>query len=308
MIRIKKYLSIVRQKPAVIPRVAKAMLKTWLLGRQALRGAEFAVTYRCQATCEKCSTRTLIQDNREELSVQQIVMISQKLVKAGAVLIDLTGGEPFLRKDLVEIVGELNRLPVILSVATNGLLVDEQRIKALSKAGLHVLQFGLSSPDAEEHDAIIGVPGGHGRILNAIGLARKAGMNVLLNTVVTRELLYSGKLARLVDWAQAHSCFLSMILPANVGGWNNKNVCLNQDDYKEIKKWLKHPFVTTDTETCYRKGGCPAGKEKVYISPYGDLFPCPFIQQRAGDLLKGDFQEIWRSMHSAKYDHCVNIR
>lgn len=307
MSRVKKFFSIVSQKPAVVPRVARALALTYLTGKAQLRGAELAVTYRCQATCDKCSTRSLIQNGRPEMSVEQVAAIANMLSRAGAVLIDLTGGEPLLRRDIDDIVRRLSRLPVILSMATNGLLLNEERLRSFKKNGLHVIQFGLSSPEASEHDAVIGVPGGYGRITDAIELTRRQGMEVLINTVVTKELLHSDKLGRMVRWAQERSCFLSLIMPASVGGWAGRSVGLDKDDYEKIKVWLKQPFVTTDTETCYQKNMCPAGKEKVYISAYGDLYPCPFIQQKAGNLFEGDFKKLWRSMHNVCYDRCVNV-
>lgn len=307
MNRVKKYLSIICKKPVVVPRIARALAMTYLTGKMQFRGAELAVTYQCQATCDKCSTRSLIQKGRPEMTVEQIAAIANTLARAGAVLIDLTGGEPLLRRDIDDIVCRLSRLPVILSMATNGLLLNEARLRSLRNNGLHVIQFGLSSPDASDHDAILGVPGGFDRIITAIELTRKLGMEVLINTVVTKEMLHSDKLGRLVRWAQGRSCFLSLIMPASVGGWAGRPVSLDKEDYLKIKAWLKQPFVTTDTETCYQKNKCPAGKEKVYISPYGDLYPCPFIQQKAGNLLESDFQKLWRSMQHACYDHCVNV-
>ena len=303
-----KYIRLVKQKPSVVTRVAKALFLTKVFKRKVLRGVEFAVTYQCQAKCEKCSSRGLIDSGRQEMSLEQILNISRQIVNAGAILINFTGGEPLLRNDIIHIIKTVSKMPVLVSLSTNGLLLTDTLLKELKEAGLNVLQIGLHSPNEEEHDAEVAVKGSYRSVLAGIKETRGLGIEVLINTVITREILYSERMIQLVHMAREYKSFLSMVLPAQVGGWKEKDVSLNHEDYKLIKKWLKSKFVTTDTESCYSRGICPAGTEKVYITPYGDMYPCPFIHEKQGNILNDNFIQLWKKMCTKRYSWCVNIK
>lgn len=302
-----KYLRLLKQKPSLITRGAKALFSSAVLNRTAIRGVEFAVTYKCQAKCSKCSCRGLIEENRQELHKGQILEISRQIVGAGALFINLSGGEPLLREDIYEIVAKLSKMPALISLATNALLFSEPNIRKLKAAGLNVVQINMSSPFSEEHDREIGFKGSHAKVAEGIRMAKRLGIDVLINLVATREVLYSDRMEKMAMIARQNKCLLSLVLPARVGGWSDEKVNLGSQDYELIKKWLKMNFVVTDTQSCYRKGRCPAGTEKVYISPYGDIYPCPFIHTKYGNILKRGFAVLWEEMNTAQHSRCANI-
>jgi len=310
MLKLAKYIKIIRQKPSIIYPALKALLKTNLLNKRVLRGADIAVTYHCQGKCKKCSCQDLIDKDRMEMSKEEVVQISKQIVSAGGILINLTGGEPLLRPDIGDIILSLRKIPAIISISTNALLLDERLLRNLRDVGLHVLQLNLSSPYSEEHDKEIGFAGSYKNVILTLRIARELGMNALLNTVVTKEILYSDRIKALANLAKEYGSYLSLILPAAVGGWEGKgDALLTQEDYSLIKDWLKLSFVTTDTKSCYRKGICPAGTEKIYVSPYGDVYPCPFMRQKIGNLLKDSLLQIRQNINiKMKYNGCINIK
>ena len=303
-----KYIALASRKPAIAFPAIKGMIKTNVFGKKVLRGAEIAVTYRCQAHCSKCSCRTLVDGRRQEMTRGSIIAVCREMVGLGCIFINVTGGEPLLRADIADIVADLSRMPVIVSLATNGLLLDDALFERLKHAGLDVIQFGISSSSAAEHDRETGIEGSFDTLLSRIRRAKGLNIEVLLNVVVTKEVLNSRRLKDLAQIASENACFLSLVLPAQVGGWRHDPVMLDQKDYSLVKQWLKKKFITMDTETCYRKGICPAGTEKVYISPYGDLYPCPFIHHKSGNLLELSFSRLWKQMHQNQYHQCVNVR
>jgi len=302
-----KYAKLIKNKPYILLRLAKALVKTKVFKKDVIRGMELAVTYQCQADCKKCSCRDLIDNSRRQMTVNEIVGISGQITGAGGVLINLTGGEPLLRNDILAIIEKLNKLPVIISLTTNGLLLTDTLISSLKAAGLDMLQISLNSPLKEEHDKEIGVSGSYGRTLSAIKEAREQNLGVFINTVVTKKILHSERMEKLANIAEESDSFLSLILPAKAGGWKDQEVNLNLQDYELIKKWLRLCFITTDTETCYHKGQCPAGTEKIYISPYGDIYPCPFIFKNYGNVLENGFIQLWEKMKADKHKVCVNL-
>ncbi len=310
MLRLARYMSIIRQKPSVIYPALKAFLKANLLDKRVLRGADIAVTYLCQGRCKKCSCQDLIEDNRPEMSKEEIAGIAKQVISAGGILINLTGGEPLLRPDIGDIIFSLRKMPAIISVSTNALLLDEKLLRNLKDAGLHVLQLNFSSPIPEEHDAEMGVAGSYQNVISIMQLAKEMGINILLNTVITKQILHSQRIKALADLAKENNVYLSLILPAAVGRWEgNRDPLLNQEDYDLLKDWLKLGFVTTDTKTCYKKGICPGGTEKIYISPYGDVYPCTFMRRKMGNFLKEDLSQIRKNMSTClDSTGCINIK
>jgi len=310
MLRLARYMSIIRQKPSVIYPALKAFLKANLLSKRVLRGVDIAVTYLCQGRCKKCSCQDLIEDNRPEMSKEEIAGIAKQVISAGGILINLTGGEPLLRPDIGDIIFSLHKMPAIVSVSTNALLLDERLLKNLRNAGLHVLQLNLSSPVPEEHDAEMGVAGSYKNVISVMQIAKETGTNILLNTVITKQILHSYRIKALVSLAKENNVYLSLILPAAVGRWKgNRDPLLSQEDYDLLKGWLRLSFVTTDTKTCYKKGICPGGTEKIYVSPYGDVYPCAFMRRKMGNLLKEDLSQIRKNMSIClEPTGCINIK
>lgn len=249
----------------------------------------------------------LLQENRQEMSGRDIYSLSKQITDAGGILINLTGGEPLLRQDLLSIVSQISRLPALISITTNGLLLTDSLLSDFKKSGLNILQISLSSPLEHEHDRQIGVEGSYKKVLSAIKEARRLGIEVLINTVITRDILYSDRMNKMVSLASGNDCFLSLVFPARVGGWKDEDVNLKAQDYKNIQKWLKLKFVTCDTESCFVKGRCPAGNEKIYISAYGDVLYCPFIHNKYGNILEEGFPKVWNGLELAKRDGCMNI-
>lgn len=309
MTHLKRYYNIIRKRKRIIPKALRGYALSAFRKRGVFRGAELAVTYDCQAGCPKCSCRSLIDDKRSELSTPEIIKIADEMVANKGILVDLTGGEPLLRKDIVEIVGQLARKPILVSMATNAIGMTPDLMRTLADAGLSVLQFGLASPISEEHDAEVGCKGAFDNIMRSIESANQNGISVLLNVVMTKDILHTERLEILETIAKETGSYISLIYPAPVGGWEgNDTVRLGEADYERINELLKKDYFTTDTVSSYKKGKCPAGSEKIYISPYGDVYPCPFIQQPFGNLRDYSLKKILKNMQAVDHKRCVNIR
>jgi len=303
-----QYMLLAKKKPYLVLKGVKGLLSTNFLNSKIIRGAEIAVTYDCQGKCEKCSCRLLVDKSKKELTLGQILNVCDKIADMGAILINITGGEPLLRSDVLEIVRGLRNMPVLVSLTTNGLLLDESMISDLKRAGLDVIQISLNSPYQIEHDEEIGIEGSYQKVLMGITKAKEAGIEVIINTVLTKKVLHTERMAKIVNIAQKNKSYLSLVFPARLGSWSDKDVSLNSEDYKIIKRWLKYKFITNDIKTSYKKGICPAGKEKIYINPYGDAYPCPFIHDKYGNILDEEVSRVWSKMNVLTNKECVNLR
>ncbi|MCZ7584487.1 MAG: SPASM domain-containing protein [Deltaproteobacteria bacterium] len=98
--------------------------------------------------------------------------------------------------------------------------------------------------------------------------------------------------------------------PCEVGGWDDDNVHLNAEETAHHRALMKIPHVRWEGSSNYFKAGCPAGIEKLYISPYGDVMPCNFTHIGFGNLTEKPLAVIWNDILTGSpfnkiHDHCL---
>ncbi len=158
---------------------------------RAITDLRISITDRCNYKCVYCRT-----GNEgavyAELPIEDYLRITRVFVSLGIEKIRLTGGEPLLRKGLIDLLHELNRLktldgaPLDLALTTNGHLLEEMA-EPLREAGLSRITVSMDAVDAEKFVRITRVPGSHERVLAGIRAAKRAGLDpVKVNCVLLR--------------------------------------------------------------------------------------------------------------------------
>lgn len=137
-----------------------------------------SLTDRCNFRCDYCC---LPQMNREEMSTAEWHRAIDELADAGMMRVSLMGGEPLVRKDIGELIDHLKARGVNVAMNTNGWFFPH-RMADVSK--LDLVCITLDGPkvlnDTQRH------VGAHDRVLEAIDLAKAAGVKVITMTVMTR--------------------------------------------------------------------------------------------------------------------------
>jgi cyclic pyranopterin phosphate synthase len=163
------------------------------LGR-VLRDLRISVIDRCNYRCPYCMPADIYGENFEWLprkhwlTAGEIKRIAGLFTQLGVTKLRITGGEPLLRKDIVEIVAGLSTIPGIddIALTTNGTLLAE-RAAALKAAGLERITISLDSMDKDVFSAMSGQRGELASVLAGIDAARDAGLApVKINVVVQR--------------------------------------------------------------------------------------------------------------------------
>jgi cyclic pyranopterin phosphate synthase len=165
------------------------------LGRP-LRDLRISVMDRCNFRCPYCMPQHTFHDgyrflaSAERLSFEEIVRLARLGARIGVRKLRLTGGEPLLRPNLPDLIGDLSGLTGIEDVAltTNGILLAKYATE-LKAAGLHRVTVSLDSLDPAVFARLSGGFGGVDQVLEGIDAARRAGLGpVKVNAVIQRGI------------------------------------------------------------------------------------------------------------------------
>ncbi len=150
-----------------------------------------SITDRCNYKCVYCRTGE-VGAQYPELAIEEYLRLIRLFVELGITKVRLTGGEPLLRRGLIELLKELGRLrtlsgdPLDLAITTNGHLL-ESLAAPLRDAGLHRVTVSMDAVDAPTFERITRIPGSFETVLRGVRAAREAGLNpVKINCVLLR--------------------------------------------------------------------------------------------------------------------------
>ena len=161
------------KSPRLGARIATGFVKGMLLKMPVLRSVELAINYECNAKCDMCYARDLLDIKKTNLSVGQIKSIWGQAHKLGAVHVNITGGEPLLEKDLVRIIKYFKPYKTIITINTNGVLLNEKKIDELEKARVDIIKISIDSPLPQEHDKSRGYKGCFESAVSALRYLKK---------------------------------------------------------------------------------------------------------------------------------------
>jgi len=199
-----------------------------------VRDLRISVIDRCNYRCPYCMPADVYGDGHEFLprahwlTAGEIKRVASLFLRLGVTKFRLTGGEPLLRKDLVDIVAALAELPGVddIALTTNGTLLAG-RARALKAAGLKRVTVSLDSLDDATFRAMNGDRGDVATVLAAIDAARAAGFApVKVNTVVQKGKNDHGVLD-LVERFRGTGVIVRFIEYMDVGtlnGWRPEDV------------------------------------------------------------------------------------
>ena len=240
------------------------------------------VTKRCNARCNFCDYWK--EEPPPELSDYVPLVKKLKPLSVG-----LTGGEPFLRKDLTNVIATLRRNFgfLYISLITNGSLLTLERGLEVWEAGLDELSISLDYLD-ERHDRDRGLPGLVEHVLSVAPTLRAAGINLRFNVVI--------KKGNYREIPQILSLASKMRIKVSLSTYNcwriyNENPMVQKTELPVLKevikelKYLRNQSGTLTTSESYldkipeffeRKGipGCTAGLNWVQVTPDGMIKRC----------------------------------
>ena len=234
------------------------------------RDLRISLTDKCNLRCSYCMPEEFNQwiPSNEHLTTAELVEAIGIAVETGITEIRLTGGEPLLRPDIVEIVKQINELPKppAISMTTNGIALAKIA-PALVEAGLERINVSLDTLNADRFKAIT-KRDRFNDVLEGLAAAKAAGLSpIKINAVLLRGI-NDDEAADLLKWALENKYELRFIeqMPLDAGNAWSRDGFIKAD---EIFAQLEKEFSLTAVET---RGSAPAelflvngGPEKVGI-------------------------------------------
>ncbi len=256
------------------------------------------LTHRCQCSCVHCSSNVPDRKERNDLEASQVKSFIDQARKLGVVRITFFGGEPLLHKDIVELVRYAHRAGMLTRINTNGWLLDRKLVSELKVAGLNLCDVSIDDPDPETHDRLRGLPGLYERAIEGIGILKEFNILCQIVTYASKENVTSG-LKRIIDLGRRLGVFaVSIVFPISTGCWDYKpGVLLSESEKQRVRALGDSHFVHVEIPT--HQSRCNVMKaSSLYVSPEGDVTPCPFIPYAIGNINDLDLQEIWQRLRN----------
>ncbi|TRZ56492.1 MAG: GTP 3',8-cyclase MoaA [Rhodocyclaceae bacterium] len=269
-----------------------------------VRDLRISVTDRCNFRCVYCMPKAVFDHEYEFLprskllSFEEIVRIASIFVEQGVEKIRITGGEPLLRKHIENLIEQLARLPVELTLTTNGSLLAK-KAQALKDAGLTRVTVSLDGLDDAVFKRMNDVDYAVGDVLDGIAAAAAAGLApIKVNCVVkrgtnddqilplARHFRHSGHILRFIEFMDVGSS----------NGWRMDEVLPSADVIARIGE--EFPLAAIDANYAgevagrwrYRDGAGEIGVissvtqafcsscTRIRLSTEGQLYTCLFAQ------------------------------
>lgn len=150
----------------------------------------FELTPRCNLSCEMCYIRMSAAEEAamgQELTADEWLSLGRQAVDAGMVYLLLTGGEPLLRPDFAEIYSGLAKMGIMLTLNTNGTLINEYIVQCMEHNPPEKVNVTLYGASGDTYQKVCGNANGYKAALQGIGLLKEAKIPVCINTTYTRH-------------------------------------------------------------------------------------------------------------------------
>lgn len=277
-----------------------------------------AVTYRCNSRCVMCYTWQHPSEKDKEIRAADLGSLP------AMVRLNVTGGEPFIKEDLGEILDLVKKKAKRVVISTNGFLTKKtlEVMSAHRDVGIRISFDGIG----ETHDRIRGVPKAHARALETlkglkglgirdlgiavtisdqnakdlVALYRLACENgVELATAILHNAYYFHKVDNVIEDKGAVEAHIEGLMKAYLGSSHPKD-------------WFRAYFCEGLVDHMHgrqRPMKCTMATDSFFVDPYGYVRPCNVMNAPFGNIREKPFQEIWTSLEAqavrAKVDKCT---
>jgi len=288
------------------------------------------LTYRCNLSCDHCyldagagfkpSAENPL-DAKGELSTQECFKVIDQISEfSPEALTILTGGEPLLRRDILEISRYAASKKLWVVIGSNGVKISENLVTRLKESGVRGMALSLDSLDAKIHDKFRGVAGAFQNTVTGAQILTRLDLPYIIQTTIAGHNWE--EMEKIADYSHAlgaKAWNVYFLIPTGRGKYLSditpeqydlvlKNMVPLQKKFSQkmlINAKCAPHFARTlfeaEPDSPFLKsydqdaGGCPAGTHYMGIRPNGDMTPCPYLPVFGGNLREKSFPDIWNN-------------
>jgi radical SAM protein len=282
------------------------------------------MTRACALACRHCRAEAIPRRNEHELTTEEAFTLVDAIAAEGRCIFILTGGDPFMRPDIFEIVGYAASKELSVAVSPSGTgRLTKVSLERLAEAGCRRMSLSIDGPTAEVHDAFRGVKGTFERTMTAAAHARAAGIDLQINTTIARHNnTMIQQMPAVIERMDAAVWTAFFLVPT---GRAQLADCLDADGFERVfaelfEIWKTDPpFMIKTTEgphyrryvaqhlaeiapermprhaDYYRMPAIGDGKGFVFVSHVGDICPSGFLEIPAGNVRRDSLIDVYRN-------------
>ncbi|MCX6578572.1 MAG: radical SAM protein [Candidatus Aminicenantes bacterium] len=289
-----------------------------------LKHLALMITEHCNLDCYHCGR--YLAGVKSNLDFQLLQRLSEKIKKSSITSVRITGGEPFLVKDIDKIIGLFGASGLNTSIATNGTLLNKQMIVLLKEAKLGALWFSIHSVNKSLHDKLAGKRGAYKQMLNSITQSMKAGL--IVNIYFPVSIFNINDCIETLKWLESLGIYRIKLLRLTPFGKASNN---NFNHISDAKWWQLAQNIKEQIQfqkSDFKMQGCPPENncegrctalpfKHMNISPSGYIYPCCLVNNVKGmeighvaELIEGDWEEmitLFNSRIMLKYNLKQNL-
>lgn len=272
---------------------------------------DLALTYRCDNNCVHCYAGG--PRETKELSTEEWFLVLDKVYELGIPHVAFTGGEPTLRDDLPKLIAHAQQIGLVSGLITNGRLLKEKSyFDSLVDAGLDHVQITVESYDPKIHDKITGLESSWEETVQGLKNAISSPIYTLSNTTLNqwnvKDIL---KTIEFLHGLGLHQFACNSLIYSGKAPDVVKDFALEDSSLEPILTEIQNKahelgmeFIWyTPTEYCALNPlqldlgikSCSASRISMCIEPDGTVIPCQSYFTPLGNILKDDWEKIWRN-------------
>ena len=278
------------------------------------------LTKRCNLKCDHCylDATTKAAGGDDELTTEECLRLIDQIaeVNKGCLLV-ITGGEPLVRPDILDIARHAVKLGFMVVFGTNGMLIDDPMAKQLVEIGVMGVGISIDSLDPQKHNAFRGVPGAWEAAVAGIEASKRNGLQFQVH--FSAQPMNYQELPAVVEWAHGLGARVLNVFFMVCTGRGEELTDITPAQYEEVLGYLvkcqddyqgmlirarcaphfkrlayeKDPSSPITKATGYMGGGCLAGTNYARVTPNGELTPCPYMPLSAGNVRTQSFVDLW---------------
>lgn len=267
------------------------------------------ITDACNLSCRHCYLGEM-PDSRS-IPFPDLQRLLEEFADLGGMFVTFSGGEPFVRSDVLDLVDYASSLPLFVILLSNGILIDDEAAARLARGNVHEVQISLDGARPATHDEFRDQPGAHAASVRAIEALRRQGIRVEISTVINR--LNAGELADLVDlcaqWDAVPGFSPQQAKGRALAEGRRYQLTLHEYNQALLEAHAHIRAVTDQDPFCQRipaemnlqAGRCSAGLTSLAVRANGDILGCRFATEPLavlGSIYAQSLGAVWNSDHS----------